>query len=107
MDQKITLSFNRDVILDAKAYAARMNISLSRLIEYLLSRITSDDFQSLEQFPIASWVAELADGDADYVTQRRSRKEVKEDFFDSFASRKSNIAAEPDIPYSLSNKKKK
>jgi hypothetical protein len=41
MDAKITLSFDKNVIEKAKAYAEENNISLSRLTEFLLSKVTS------------------------------------------------------------------
>ncbi|MEP6594793.1 MAG: DUF6364 family protein, partial [Ginsengibacter sp.] len=41
MDNKITLSFDANIISKAKKYAESKNISLSRLIEFLLKKITS------------------------------------------------------------------
>jgi hypothetical protein len=58
------------------------NISLSRLIEFLLTKVTSADYQSLEQYPIADWVNLIAEGKAEYQT-KRSRKSAKKEFFDS------------------------
>jgi hypothetical protein len=46
MDAKITLSFNKAVIDKAKQFADNNNMSLSRLTEFLLSRITSGHYQS-------------------------------------------------------------
>jgi antitoxin component of RelBE/YafQ-DinJ toxin-antitoxin module len=43
MDSKITLSFDESVISKAKKYAEKNNISLSRLIEFLLKKITSNN----------------------------------------------------------------
>ncbi|MEP7253328.1 MAG: DUF6364 family protein, partial [Ginsengibacter sp.] len=37
MDNKVTLSFDESVISRAKKYAEKNNISLSRLIEFLLN----------------------------------------------------------------------
>jgi len=53
MDAKITLSFNKSIIDKAKAYADKNNISLSRLTEFLLSKVTSNHYQSLEDLPIS------------------------------------------------------
>ncbi|MBE7175066.1 MAG: hypothetical protein INR69_01600 [Mucilaginibacter polytrichastri] len=82
MDSKITLSFDQDVIERAKKYAAENNISLSRLIEFLLNKATSDPYRSLEDFPIADWVMEVAEGTAEYQT-KRNRRSGKSEFFDS------------------------
>ena len=82
MDSKVTLSFNEEIINKAKKYAAENNISLSRLIEYLLTKITSKDYRSLEDLPIADWVNEVAEGKAIY-TVKRNRKQSKSEFFES------------------------
>lgn len=82
MDNKITLSFDESVISKAKKYAANNNISLSRLIEFLLRKITSDNYSSLEDFPISDWVQQVAEGDAVYQT-KRTRKASKDEFFKS------------------------
>ena len=84
MDNKITLSFDESVISKAKKYAKKNNISLSRLIEFLLKRITSNNYNSLEDFPISDWVHQVAEGKAVYQTKtRRTRKTAKEKYFKS------------------------
>ena len=83
MDAKITLSFNEAVIKQAKEYARANSISLSRLIEFLLKKITSSNYQSLEDFPVSDWVQQVAEGEAIYQTKHRSRKSAKEDFYQS------------------------
>ncbi len=83
MDSKITLSFDEAVIKKAKKYADANNISLSRLIEFLLSKITSSPHQSLEDFPIKSWVSQVAEGEAVYHTKKRTRKASKSEYFSS------------------------
>ena len=84
MDTKLTLSFNQDVVEKAKKYAAANNISLSRLIEYLLTQVTSNQYQSLEDFPISDWVSMVAEGEAEYKrTPKTSRKDLKNGFFGS------------------------
>lgn len=82
MDSKVTLSFSTDVINKAKQYAADNNISLSRLIEFLLTKVTSEQYRSLEDYPIADWVHQLAEGEAEYRT-KKSRKSQKKEFFES------------------------
>ena len=44
MDAKITLSFDESVIKEAKNYAENNYISLSRLTEFLLRKVTSNSF---------------------------------------------------------------
>ena len=51
MDAKITLSFDEKVIHKAKKFAEANNISLSRLTEYLYSKITHGQYQQLEEIP--------------------------------------------------------
>jgi antitoxin component of RelBE/YafQ-DinJ toxin-antitoxin module len=84
MDNKITLSFDESVISKAKKYAEKNNISLSRLIEFLLKKITSNNYNSLEDFPISDWVQQVAEGEAVYQTKKnRTRKSSKEEYFKS------------------------
>ena len=83
MDSKVTLSFDQEVIRHAKQYAASQNISLSRLVEFLLRRVTTGEYRSLEDFPIADWVMQVAEGPAEYNTGSKSRKTLKGEFFTS------------------------
>lgn len=84
MDAKITLSFNRDIIQRAKKYAEDNNISLSRLIEHLLTQVTSNSYKSLEDFPIADWVSQIAEGEVEYKKARKpARKALKDEFFNA------------------------
>lgn len=84
MDNKITLSFDESVISKAKKYAEKNNISVSRLVEFLLRKVASNNYSSLEDFPISDWVQQVAEGEAEYQTkQRRTRKVAKEEFFKS------------------------
>ena len=83
MDAKVTLSFDEEVIKKAKRYAGNNNISLSRLTEYLLRKVTSHNYQSLEDLPIASWVSAVAEGEVEYKTKPRSNKSLKKEYFRS------------------------
>lgn len=83
MDTKVTLSFDQEVIRNAKEYAASQNISLSRLVEHLLRKTTMAQSSSLEDFPIADWVKEVAEGPAEYRTRKRTNKQVKTEYFAS------------------------
>ncbi len=79
MDTKLTLHFDQSVIEKAKKFAEENNISLSRLTEYLYRQITSGGYKSLEDFPVADWVNQVAEGEAVYV--KRSRKNSKDEYF--------------------------
>lgn len=83
MDAKITLSFDKAVIKNAKEYAEQHNISLSRLTEFLLRQITSGEYKNLEELPISDWVAQVAEGDVQYRTKAQSRKSLKEAYYKS------------------------
>ena len=83
MDAKITLSFDKNIIDKAKAYADKNNISLSRLTEYLLSRAIDKNFYSLEDLPISDWVSVVAEGNVAYETKARKKRNLKDEFFNS------------------------
>lgn len=83
MDAKVTLSFNQSIIEKAKTYAEQNNISLSRLVEFLLKKTTSGDYQSLEEIPIADWVNMVSEGTTEYQTKPKSRKDLKADYYSS------------------------
>ncbi|MGE0021424.1 MAG: DUF6364 family protein [Draconibacterium sp.] len=81
MDAKLTLSFDSNVIEKAKAFADARGISLSRLTEYLYRQITAENYISVDDFPIADWVTQVAEGEATY--KRRTRKSTKDEYYNS------------------------
>ena len=83
MDAKITLSFDETIIKKAKRYAGNNNISLSRLIEFLLAKITSNNYRSLEDLPISDWVHTVAEGEVEYQTKPKKNKALKAAYFKS------------------------
>jgi hypothetical protein len=84
MDAKLTLSFNQDVVNKAKKYAADNNISLSRLIEHLLTQVTASNYKSLEDYPVSDWVSMVAEGEVEYKkAAKQTRKSSKDEFFNS------------------------
>jgi hypothetical protein len=83
MDAKITLSFDESVINKAKRFAADNNISLSRLTEFLLNKVTSKNYQSLEDLPISDWVSMVGEGEAVYQTKAKKNKALKNEYFKS------------------------
>jgi hypothetical protein len=83
MDAKVTLSFDETVIKKAKNYAENNNISLSRLTEFLLRKVTSNPYQSLEDLPISDWVNIVAEGEVVYQTKAKKNKDLKAEYFKS------------------------
>ncbi len=83
MFAKITLSFDESVIQKAKRYAAKNNISLSRLVEFMLQKTVSGNYSNLDDLPISDWVSVVAEGEAVYQTKKKSRKSSKDEFFSS------------------------
>jgi hypothetical protein len=83
MDAKVTLSFDAGVIDKAKQFAEENNISLSRLTEFLLRKVTSGNHKSLEDFPISDWVSMVSEGEAEYITKPKKNKELKAEYFKS------------------------
>lgn len=81
MDTKITLAFDQDIIQRAKAYAEKHDMSLSRMIEMILDKITTQNYKSLEDFPISDWVNIVSEGPAEYKTPRK-RKAVKKEYYE-------------------------
>ena len=80
MDAKITLSFDKEVIEKARKYAESQNISLSRLTEFLLRRITSGSYKTLEDIEVSNWVMQLAEGRTEYHIRRRTRRSMRNEF---------------------------
>ena len=83
MDVKITLSFNESIIKKAKKYAEENNISLSRLVEFMLQKTVSGNHASLDELPISDWVTTVSEGETTYQIKRQSRKSMKEEYYNS------------------------
>ena len=81
MDAKITLSFDEKIVQRAKKFADANNVSLSRLTEYLYRKITTENYKSLEDMPVADWINQLAEGEPAYKTKPRKRGAMKKEFF--------------------------
>lgn len=80
MDAKVTLSFNKEVIEKAKKYAQAHNMSLSRMLELILTNITNNQYASLEDFPISDWVHTIAEGPEVYLTKPKTQSKLKTEF---------------------------
>ena len=83
MDAKITMSFNEDVIAKAKRFAAEQNISLSRLTEFLLSKVGNATYRSLDELPVSDWISAVSEGQVEYVRKNSRKKSVKKDYLES------------------------
>jgi len=87
MDAKLTLSLNNDVINKAKIFAEKKIISLSRLTEFLYSRLSEKPYPNLEELPISNWVMMAAEGQPEYKTKPKSSKKLRSEYFDSKKSK--------------------
>ncbi len=83
VDTKLTLSFDAGVADRAKAFAEANNISLSRLIEFMLSKVTDKRYRSLDELPVSDWVSQVAEGEATYVRKNAADRNVKKDYLAS------------------------
>ena len=83
MDAKLTLSLDHDVINNAKLFAEKNNISLSRLTEFLYRKLAENSYSNLEELPISDWVMMAADGQAEYKTKTKTSKKLRSEYFDS------------------------
>ena len=83
MDSKITLSFDQQVIAQAKAFAEANNISLSRLTEFLLSKVIDKRYRSLDELPVSDWISQVAEGGATYVRKNAAGRSLKKDYLAS------------------------
>jgi antitoxin component of RelBE/YafQ-DinJ toxin-antitoxin module len=78
MDAKLTLSFDEQVISEAKIYAESQGLSLSRLTEILYRKIIEERPYNLEDFKVAEWVSIAAEGPATYE-RARSTKDLRKE----------------------------
>jgi hypothetical protein len=82
VDTKLTLSFDAAVAEKAKAFAEANNISLSRLVEFILSKVTDKRYRSLDDLPVSNWVKAVAEGEVRYV-RKNAAQSVKKDYLAS------------------------
>ena len=87
MDAKLTLSLDNDAINQAKLFAEKNNISLSRLTEFLYRKLSDNTYPNLEDLPISDWVMMAAEGQAEYKTKPKSSKKLRSEYFDSKKSK--------------------
>jgi hypothetical protein len=81
MDAKITMSFDHDVIARAKRFAEKNNISLSRLTEFLLSKVVDGTYRSIDDLPVSEWIDLVSEGKVEYV--RKNARDLKKDYLES------------------------
>lgn len=80
MDAKVTLSFDHGIAEQAKAFAASHNISLSRLVEFMLTKATEKRYRTLDELPISDWVGLVAEGEATYVRKNAADRDLKKEY---------------------------
>jgi hypothetical protein len=85
MDAKVTLSFNKNTIEAAKKFAEDKGMSLSRLTEFLYSRVLMNPNDSLEEMPISDWVYIVSEGLAEYKPGNSisTRRKLKAEYYKS------------------------
>jgi hypothetical protein len=83
MDTKLTLSFNADVVNRAKSFAEAHHISLSRLIEFMLVKVTDQRYRSLDELPVSDWITQVAEGEATYIRKNAPNRNLKKDYLAS------------------------
>ena len=87
MDAKITLSFDAAIIEKAKQYAETNQISLSRLIEFMLSKVVVSNYKSLDEIPVSDWVHMVSEGEVKYERKPRSNKQLKQAYYTQKAAK--------------------
>lgn len=75
-DTKITLSFDAGVAARANAFAEANNISLSRLVEFMLSKVTDKRYRSIDELPVSDWISAVAEGEVTYVRKNAAERNV-------------------------------
>ncbi|MBS1917340.1 MAG: hypothetical protein JST87_13765 [Bacteroidetes bacterium] len=83
MDAKITLSFDAQVIKKAKQLANDSGLSLSRYMEVMLRYAADTKYNSIEEMPISAWVMDISKGKGVYPSKKRTRAQLKKNFFES------------------------
>ncbi len=83
MDAKITLSFDVSVADRAKAFAEANNISLSRLVEFMLSKAMDRRYTTIDELPVSDWIHQVAEGEVTYVRKNAAERNVKKDYLKS------------------------
>lgn len=87
MDAKLTLSLDNEIINNAKLFAEKHNISLSRLTEFLYRKLSENSYKNLEELPIADWVLQAAEGQAEYKSKPKPAKKLRNEYFETKMSR--------------------
>jgi len=67
----------------ARSSAEANNIGLSRLIEFMLSKVTDKRYRSLDELPVSDWIQQVAEGEVTYVRKNAAERNVKKDYLSS------------------------
>jgi macrodomain Ter protein organizer (MatP/YcbG family) len=77
MDSKLTLKLDKEIIERAKEYAKNKNTSLSKLIENMLSRVTSSSNFETQITPLVDSLSGIIDSDKINIEDYRDYLEEK------------------------------
>ncbi len=77
MNTKLTLSLNKEIIIEAKAYANSKGISLSKLVEDFLTsklQMENEKFDELELDPWLKDISGIVKSDNDHLSYKELRE---------------------------------
>jgi macrodomain Ter protein organizer (MatP/YcbG family) len=77
MDSKLTLKLDKEIIERAKEYAKNKNTSLSKLIENMLSRVTSSSNSDHQITPLVDSLSGIIDSEKINLEDYRDYLEEK------------------------------
>lgn len=69
------------MIKNAKRFAIANNVSLSRMIEFLLQKVSSSSYSILEDFPTSDWVHQLTEGKRFIKQKQGAVNNLEKNFF--------------------------
>lgn len=67
----------------ARAFAEANNISLSRLVVFMLCKVTDKHYRSIDELPVSDRVNQVAEGEVNYVRKYAVERNVKKDYLAS------------------------
>jgi Family of unknown function (DUF6364) len=93
MDAKLTLSFDKEIIADAKKFAEDKGISVSRLTEYLYRRITTQpkNYTSIDDIPVSDFIWQLNEPYAEYITTKKSSKAIRAEYYSAKVNKQKKL----------------
>ena len=77
MNTKLTLSLNKEIIIEAKAYANSKGISLSKLVEDFLTFKLQMENEKYDELELDSWLKDISGivkSDNDHLSYKELRE---------------------------------